>query len=90
MRYLDQAGARLERRYSGEFDSLVEATRIGHLTATDPKALARWRSLQGRHQVATGTPGDGSIGLSGAALERTILGLAMTHPDLVRVVGVAA
>ncbi len=83
MHYLDQATERLERRYTGEFDSMVEATRIGYLTARDGKALARWRSMQGRRQQ----PGSsaGGPGLTGAALERAILGLAMTHPDLVLV-----
>jgi len=83
--YLDEAAARLERRYSGEFDSLVEGTRIGYITARDPKALARWRSLQGRRGSASSGGAQGSVGLTGAALERTIMALAVSHPDLVRV-----
>lgn len=84
MRYLDEATDRLERRYSSEFDTMVESVRVGYLTAVDGKALARWRNMQGRRRGAS-SGGAGGAGLTGAALERTIMSLAISHPDLVQV-----
>jgi hypothetical protein len=64
---------------SRAFDEQVDAVRIGTIIAFDKKAGDRWRRMR---QRAQGTAGQA---LTGADLERTILGLAVSHPDLVLV-----
>ena len=80
MRYLDSATTRLTRRYESDFETMVEAVRVGTIVASDRAAFTRWQSIKGRRSAVA--PGSSS-GLSGAALERAIAGLAIQHPDLV-------
>jgi hypothetical protein len=72
---MDAAVDRLDRERTARHESWIEAVRVGTIFAHDGKAHLRW--VQSRGRTTQG------IGLAGAALERTILGLAATHPDLV-------
>jgi len=59
----------------------VEAVRSGMIFAHDPKAYTRWRARQHSGAVAGMYGG----GLAGAELERVILAMAHTNPDIVAV-----
>ena len=72
---MDAAVDRLSTEREARFDGWVEAVRIGTIFAHDGKAHQRWVSRRKRDEASTG--------LVGASLERTILGLAAAHPDLV-------
>lgn len=72
----DAAQDRIEQLATAEFERLVEAVRIGTVFAHDAKQYTSWRSRRAGTVRA-------SPGLAGAALERTIGALALSHPDLV-------
>lgn len=63
---------------------MVEAVRIGTVVAQDRKALQRWQSHRRR---AAQPQGEAAAGLTGLALERVVMGLARSHPDLVALRG---
>lgn len=80
--YLDAAA----ERHARAFDERVEVVRVGSIIAASAKAAARFRALRQRqHLASTQAEGGGSVGLTGAALERAVLGLATAHPDLVAI-----
>lgn len=81
MRLLDAAADRLQRRAEHDFDSMVEAVRVGTIVAADRKAFNRWQSIRNRREAAAAP---GSAGLAGAALEQAMAQLAISHPDLVK------
>jgi hypothetical protein len=62
----------------------IEEFRAGYIFARDNKAYGRWRTRQ-RHPTAKWGADGG--GLTGAALERRVLGLKMTNPGLVAMPG---
>ena len=74
---MDTAVDRIDRERTARHESWIEAVRVGTIFAHDGKAHRRW--VQSRRRAPTGA------GLAGADLERTILGLAAAHPDLVAV-----
>lgn len=73
--YLDAAQDRLASEAESRMDEAVEAVRIGYLAATQKGVYSKWtnRRRRGRQQV----------GLTGAALEAAIMGLARTNPEYV-------
>lgn len=79
--YIDAATDRIVRTHEREFDAMVEAVRVGTIVASDRKAFGRWQSIRARREAkAVGAAGGG---LSGASLERAILGIAAANPGLV-------
>lgn len=75
MAYLDAASDRLGRRRSGDFDALVEAVRVGTITAHDRKAADKWRRSVERRQAPK------RRGLVGDALEAAVMGVAQMFPQ---------
>ena len=76
--YFDSAHDRLDSERRGRFVDSVEAVRVGTVAAHDQKAADRW--VASRDGIA-GQPARGR-GLSGAALERAMMQLAASKPDL--------
>jgi hypothetical protein len=73
---LDSAVDRVETRLQADFDSTVNAVRVGSVIARDRRAASRWdRQVARRNKT--------SAGLSGAALETAVASLAATHPEYV-------
>lgn len=72
--YLDAAQDRQSDRSAADFDSMVEAVRVGYIFARDQKQYNRWRGSRKRRRQR---------GLTGAALESAVMGLARTHPEYV-------
>jgi hypothetical protein len=56
---------------------------MGYAFAHDNKAYGRWKNRRRKAAIS----GWSSVGLTGAALERRVLGLKMTNPDLVALPG---
>ena len=78
MAYFDAALDRLDADHRRQFADAVDATRLGMATVYDQKSLDRWVRdrdvmLGAKHRQR---------GLSGAELERQMLALAGTRPDL--------
>lgn len=78
--YLDAGSERVTTAAVGR----VEESRLGYIFAHDDKAYGRWRTRQ-RH--ASATWGRDGGGLTGAALEKRIMGLKLTNPGLVAMPG---
>jgi hypothetical protein len=74
--YLDSMVDRVEGRAMADFDAMVSAVRVGTVIARDRKAARRWDREAARRSGR-------KHGLSGAALETAIMGLASTHPEYV-------
>jgi hypothetical protein len=62
----------------------VEAVRIGTVVASNQRSLSKWRLAQ-RQQEAREQRG--SVGLTGADLERVVMALALRAPDYVVIKG---
>jgi hypothetical protein len=77
--YVDSSVDRITGRVRAQFDSWVEAVRVGMIFAHDRRQYQRWLRQRPR------TPGERSPGLTGAALERAILAIGAMHPDIVTV-----
>ncbi len=71
---LDAATDRLSDRSRHEFESMVEAVRVGTITAHDRKAFSQWQ-----HALASRRP-KGRV-LTDDALESAIRGIAAMFPD---------
>ena len=78
MAYFDAAVDRIRADVRRQFVDAVDASRMGLVTAYDQKSLDRW--IRSRDQML-GTP-HRQRGASGAELERQMMALAATRPDL--------
>ena len=78
--YVDAAEDRITDMATAEFDAMVSATRAGTIFAHDQRAWTRWQS---RRQARQATRGGTVRGLTGAALERAVRGLASRNPEYV-------
>ena len=67
---------RMQSRSTGEFDSMVEAVRVGTIVAHDRQAYSRWQSVRRRRAGQ-------SEALTAAALEAGVMALARSHPEYV-------
>lgn len=74
----DAATDRIRRETRDRFDAAVNAHRLGTVFAHNMKA---WRAWLRRSRE----PGQRPVGLSGANLERAVMALRLTHPDIVAV-----
>lgn len=73
---LDASVDRVEERAASDWETAVNAVRVGTVIARDRKAARSWdRKMARRH--------GGSAGLTGAALESAIGALRSTHPEYV-------
>ncbi len=71
--YLDDAIDRRSDRIKSDFESTVEAVRVGYITARDKAAFQKWSRRRAQ-------PTKGS-GLTGAALEQAVMQVAAIFPD---------
>lgn len=73
--YMDTAQERIEHDAAVEHESMVIAVQIGTIIAHDAKALRQWQARSRRNK--------GEAGLTGAALERAVMGLRARNPEYV-------
>lgn len=64
-------GAERQRR---DWSDMVDAVRVGYVTARDEKALRKWTSRSDRPRPR---------GLTGGDLEKAVMSLALSHPEYV-------
>ena len=74
--YLDDAIDRRSDRMEADFESTVEAVRVGYLTARDNKLYQKWSRRRS-------TPKRGT-GLTGQALEQAVMRIASMFPENVQ------
>lgn len=78
---MDSAQERTDARLAGEFDTLVEAVRVGTIFAHDNKQHEKWTRRKPTSRQ--------SRSLTGAALEAAVMGIASMFPDNVHIGGAA-
>lgn len=74
------AGRRMEQTARQAFADAVEAVRVGMITAHNQRMLNRWRLAQRRAEAKAA---QGSVGLTGAALEQAVMAIALRSPEYV-------
>ncbi len=71
---LDAATDRRSERATADFESSVEAARVGYIFARDQKQYAKWRRSTERRNPR-------KVGLTGTELETAIRGIAQMFPE---------